>query len=267
MSRSRDVDYAQRHAEFEHWFQTPLGRALLADQRACVDQCVAPLTGARQLHVGVSHRLPLASTSDFSQRITSTPHWQSDLPDGVVVCDADELPFPSNSMDLVILHHSADFSAFPHQVVREASRILRGGGQMLVLGFNPISLWGLRKFLLRHRSGPWGGRFLLRSRMEDWLSLLEFQVESSHSRFFRPPLQRASQLSLGLSDRLAGLRFLPIGAYYCILASKRVCAPIRKQSRWRRPKVVALPTSGPIGASRGYRHACTGTPDRKQHGR
>ncbi|MDX1633105.1 MAG: methyltransferase domain-containing protein [Marinobacter sp.] len=262
MSRPGSVDYPQRHADFEHWFQTPLGRALLADQRCCVDHLVAPLTGARQLHVGVSHRLPLASGSDFSQRITSTPHWQSDLPDGVVVCDADELPFPSESMDLVIMHHSTDFSAFPHQVVREASRVLRGGGQLLILGFNPISLWGLRKFLFRHRSGPWGGRFMMRSRMEDWLSLLDFQVESSRSHFLRPPLQRAADLRLGLGQRLAGTRFLPIGAYYCILASKRVCAPIRKQRGWRRPNVVALP-AGPIGASRGYQQGCPRTPEQE----
>lgn len=266
MSRSRNVDYPQRHADFERWFQTPLGRALLADQRACIEQIVAPLTGARQLHVSVSHRLPLATTSDFSQRITSTPHWQSDLPDGVVVCDADELPFPGDSMDLVIIHHSADFSAFPHQVVREASRVLRGGGQLLILGFNPVSLWGLRKFLFRHRGGPWGGRFMLRSRMEDWLSLLDFQVETSRSHFFRPPLQRAAEFSIGLGSRLAGIRFLPIGAYYCILASKRVCAPIRKQRRWRRPNVVALP-AGPVGASRGFPRACPKTSDRKRNDR
>ncbi len=266
MSRSRDVDYPRRHADFEHWFQTPLGRALLADQRACVDHLVATLAGARQLHVGVSHRLPLAGCSDFSQRITSTPHWQNDLPDGVVVCDADELPFPSDSMDLVILHHSADFSAFPHQVVREASRVIRGGGQMLILGFNPLSLWGLRKLLSRHRHGPWGGRFMLRSRMEDWLSLLDFQVESARSHFFRLPLQRGAQLNLGPVDRLAGLRFLPIGAYYCILASKRVCAPTRKQRLWHRPKVVALPSAGPIGASRAFPQAQPETSDRKIHG-
>lgn len=256
MSKVDEAGYAKRHENFEHWFQTPLGRALLSDQRACVEVQVAALSGARQLHVGISHRLPLASSSDFGQRIMTTSRWQSDLPDGVAVCDADELPFPSASMDLVILHHSADFSAYPHQVVREASRVVRGGGQMLIIGFNPVSLWGLRKLLFRHRYGPWAGRFLFRSRMEDWLSLLDFQVETARSHFFRLPVQSVRLIeNLAVIERLGLHRLIPIGAYYCILATKRVCAPIARRPAWRQKNVIALPSAGSLGISRGYRRA------------
>ncbi|WP_404362431.1 class I SAM-dependent methyltransferase [Marinobacter sp.] len=258
MTQFEDVDYSQRHADFEHWFQTPLGRGLLADQRACVDASIAPLTGARQLQIGVSHRLPLGTCSDFSQRIMTTPRWHSHLPDGVVVCDADELPFPGDSMDLVILHHGADFSAYPHQVLRECSRVLRGGGQMLILGFNPLSLWGVRKFVLRHTFGPWGGRFLLRSRMEDWLRLLDFQVESVHSRFFTLPVQGAARMNNPARRRIPGARFLPGGAYYCILATKQVCSPIKRRQVWRRKRVIGLPGGGSLGVSRGYRQVISG---------
>ncbi|WP_166268288.1 class I SAM-dependent methyltransferase [Marinobacter caseinilyticus] len=254
MSKLDEQGYAERHERFENWFQTPLGRSLLSDQRRCVDAHVEGLSGARQLHVGISHRLPLAGSSDFGHRIVTTPRWQPDLPEGVAVCDPDELPFPASSMDLVILHHSADFSAYPHQVIREASRVVRGGGQMLVLGFNPLSLWGLRKLIFRHRYGPWGGRFMFRSRMEDWLSLLDFQVESARSHFFRLPIQNL-QLSdkRSLVERLGVDRFVPIGAYYCILATKRVCAPIVRRPAWRQKNVISLPSTGSLGISRTYR--------------
>ena len=112
------IDYQARHDSFEHWFQTPLGRALLADQRQYLDHKLASHTGARQLQVGVSHRLPLATGTDFLQRIIAVPQWHPDIPDGVAVCDADELPFSGDSMDLVILPHTADFSRYPHQVLR-----------------------------------------------------------------------------------------------------------------------------------------------------
>lgn len=248
---SPGVDYPARHDNFERWFQTPLGRALLANQRQCVDHHLAGLTGARQLQIGISHRLPLASSTDFVQKIQTTPQWGSSLPDGVAVCDADELPFPNDSMDMVILHHTADFSRYPHQVLREAARVLRGGGQLLLLGFNPISLWGLRKLLSRNHNGPWGGRFLMRRRMEDWLNLLDFEIDSSNSYFFRPPVQNLAVIERSASsERLGGHRFLPVGAYYCILATKRVCAPIRLRSAWRQKKVIALPGTI-IGSSRG----------------
>lgn len=268
MSDRQTVDYDKRHEEFERWFQTPLGRALLADQRACVDAHVRSLQGLRQLHVGVSHRLPLASGSDFSQRIMTTPRWHSHLPEGVVVCDSDELPFPDNTMDLVILHHSADFSAFPHQVLREAGRVTRSGGKILIIGFNPVSLWGARKILLRHSSGAWGGRFLLRSRMEDWLNLLDFRTESVRSYFSRLPIQNVRLIDKpALTERHGGGCLLPIGAYYCILATKQVWAPIGKRPLWRRSNVIPLPAGGTLGVSRGYQAANRNQQHGSGHGR
>lgn len=245
-------DYVERHASFERWFQTPLGRALLADQRRCVDRQLQGLSGARQLQVGLSHRLPLASGSDYSHKILTTARWADSLADGVAVCDADELPFPGDSMDLVLLHHTVDFSPYPHQVLREASRVLRGGGQMLLVGFNPVSLWGVRKLVSRSHAGPWGGRFMIKGRMEDWLSLLDFDIETAGTHFRLPPVQNPGVLRFGEEKKwLPGYRLLPVGAYYCILATKRVCAPIKSRRTWRHKQVISLPVAGTIGASGG----------------
>ncbi|WP_227501658.1 class I SAM-dependent methyltransferase [Marinobacter nitratireducens] len=252
LKHAEPIDYPARHESFERWFQTPLGRALLADQRRMLDRELASLTGARQLQVGISHRLPLATSTDFVQRIITTPRWYPHIPDGVAVCDADELPFPGESMDLVVLHHTADFTRYPHEVLREGARVLRGEGTIVLMGLNPVSLWGARRLLSRHREGPWGGRFLLRGRMEDWLHLLGFNVESSVTRFFRLPLQRSGRKARGrIESRLSQNRLLPVGAYYCILARKRVAAGIPKRPVWRQAKVIALPGGGAVGASRG----------------
>lgn len=253
MNPAGEVDYSARHDSFESWFQTPLGQALLADQKACVEHHTRTLSGARQLQVGVSHRLRLATATDFAQRILTTPTWNSVIPDGVAVCDADELPFPGDSMDLVILHHTADFSPHPHQALREASRVLRGEGAMLLIGFNPFSLWGLRKLMSRHGGGPWGGRFMMKRRMEDWLRLLDFTVETTGSSFFQVPFQRAVLNDRnGIVERVCGNGFLPVGAYYCILAKKRVYSRIPRKPVWQGKKVIALPGRGTVGASRSY---------------
>ncbi|MDI9245478.1 class I SAM-dependent methyltransferase [Marinobacter sp. CHS3-4] len=250
--QSRQIDFSARHISFEDWYQTPLGRSLLADQRARIDRLAGDLTGARQLHVALSHRLPLATGTDFSQKILTTPNWHDRMPDGVAVCDADELPFPGESMDLVILHHTADFSPHPHQALREASRVLRGEGSIVLMGFNPIGLWGIRRLVSRHKLGPWGGRFMLKSRMEDWLRLLDFSVESTESGFFKMPLQAAAlSEGRGIVERLCGNRFLPVGAYYCILAKKRVYSRLPRKPVWRSQKVIPMPARGTVGASRG----------------
>ncbi|MEC8898630.1 MAG: SAM-dependent methyltransferase, partial [Pseudomonadota bacterium] len=56
MTTSGVIDYSARHESFERWVQTPLGRSLLASQRAVLDKELQGLTGARQLQVGLSHR-------------------------------------------------------------------------------------------------------------------------------------------------------------------------------------------------------------------
>lgn len=193
----------------------------------------------------------------------TTPRWFPHIPDGVVVCQSDELPFPCDSIDLVLLHHVADFSAHPHQVLREAARVLRGEGLILLLGFNPVSLWGLRRLLSRHASGPWGGRFIFRRRMEDWLRLLGFSIEQSLTRFYRMPLRR--NLNAGhraTPPDAAANRFLPLGAYYCILARKRVYGPIPRQPVWRKSRMLGVQGTGTVGASRGC-HRAAGSDTRK----
>lgn len=260
MNMRRNPDYRTCHRSFADWFASPLGRALLADQVACVDAHVGELGGARQLHIGISPELLLATRSDFSQRIVATPYWQPGLPKGALVCDPDELPIPDGSIDLVILHHSADFSAWPHQVLREAVRVLRGGGHLVLVGFNPLSSWGVRKLLSRHRYGPWGGRFLLRSRMEDWIHLLDCVVERSGSYFFRLPMQNPGAMQrLEVMESVGAQAMLPVGAYYCILATRRVGAPVARRRAWVPAKVIPLSSAGTLGASRQARQV-TGQP-------
>ena len=246
MTALSENEYKARHESFERWFQSSLGRAMLANQRRILDQATASLTGARQLQVGLSHRLPLASGSDFAQKIITSPGWHAHMPDGVAVADADELPFPGDSMDLVILHHTAGFSPDPHQVLRESARVWRGEGKIALIGFNPLSLWGVRKLVSRHHDGPWGGRFLFRKRMEDWLRLLGFQVDDSATHFCALPLQnnRGRQ-----TTRQRHRDWLPIGAYYCILARKRVAGRVPPRARWQKAKVMPIP--GTFGAQGG----------------
>lgn len=265
MARAGSRNYKSQRDAFEAWFQTPLGRALLADQREQLDTMLDDLTGAHQLALSVSHRLPLATSTDFSMRMTTTPHWSRHLPDGVVVCEPDELPFPNESVDLVIMHHAHDFSQRPHQVVREAARVLRSSGRLVIIGFNPYSSWGLRKLMSRRQQPPWSGRFLRTNRLEDWLRLLEFEVEEMTSRFFRPPLRRQHAL-----DRLIPLEkfcrrlHLPAGAYYCIRAEKRVLARTTNRIRWRKPKPVTLPVAGVMGSSSSARQSAQDSPSRYQ---
>jgi ubiquinone/menaquinone biosynthesis C-methylase UbiE len=58
------------------------------------------------------------------------------------VCDLRELPFAANSIDLAVMPHVLESHDNPHQILREVERILIPDGQLVITGFNPLSLWG-----------------------------------------------------------------------------------------------------------------------------
>ena len=93
------------------------------------------------------------------------------------------LPFPSASLDLVVLPHTLELSADPHHVLREVERVLVPEGRVVVAGFNPNSFWGLRQSRARlmGRFGisalglselylPEAGEFIGPGRLRDWFA-------------------------------------------------------------------------------------------------
>lgn len=87
------------------------------------------------------------------------------------------LPIQSESMDLVIVPHLLDFDARRFQTMREINRVLKPGGELVVLNFNPLSLYVRFQFLWdRTFADSWQAHFITRSRMRDWLKLLNFEL-------------------------------------------------------------------------------------------
>jgi SAM-dependent methyltransferase len=152
------------------------------------------------------------------------------------------LPFKTDTIDVVILPHTLDFTPYPHQVLREVERILIPEGHVVITGFNPLSLWQLWRWSLGwRRQPPWCGHFFGQFRLRDWLTLLGFDVTHKQYFFYRPPVRNARLMQrLGFMEKL-GQRLWPIaGAGYMLVARKRVetLTPIRQ--KWStRKKVVS----------------------------
>lgn len=149
-------------------------------------------------------------------------------------CDFDALPFPAQSLDLVVLPHALELARDPHLALAEVERVLVPEGRAVIIGFNPASLWGLRqragqgvdRLGLRRDASPFlprSGEFLAYRRLRDWLRLLSFEVEEARFGCWRPPLRSQGWLERTQWMEPLGERWWPVlGAAYCLVAVKRV---------------------------------------------
>jgi len=90
--------------------------------------------------------------------------------------DPKDLPFASDSIDVVLLPHYLEFQANPHSVLQEIERVLKPEGELYIFGFNP---WRLRSLGLRTsiEDTPPIPNAISAHRLGDWLSLLKLKVE------------------------------------------------------------------------------------------
>ena len=141
-----------------------------------------------------------------------------------VLCDLCELPFAANSIDLVVMPHILEFHDDPHQILREVERVLIPDGQLVITGFNPLSLWGLRQRLTQSKNEfPANGHYISVLRLKDWLQLLSFEVDRGNFGCYAPPCRQESWFKRLHFMEAAGDRWWSFaGGVYLLRAVKRV---------------------------------------------
>ncbi len=150
-----------------------------------------------------------------------------------------QLPITSDSIDAVLLPHTLEFAADPYAIVREVDRVLVGEGNLLVLGFRPWSLWGVRARASRTGFPPSLRRILPERRVRDWLVLLGYEIVAARRYLYCSPWG-AGPKGEGTTRMLRrGLTHPLPGSAYLLKARKRVytLTPIRPRAR-QKPAVV-----------------------------
>lgn len=234
------------------WLQTPPGRYLLAWEQAVVDAQVSDVFGFHALQLGLPE-LGALQANRMPHRWLAQPH--DGTPSAAVCCEFDALPFANQSLDLVVLPHTLEFARDPHLTLREVERVLVPEGRVIVFGFNPASLWGVRQWFGRWalRCGadhdgralylPRAGEFIAPRRLRDWLRLLGFEIDGGRFGCYRPPLRSQPWLDRWAWTEPAGDRWWPVfGAVYTVAAVKRVRGMRMIGPAWKKvPKPRAAP--------------------------
>jgi SAM-dependent methyltransferase len=211
------------------WFDSPLGRYLQSREQAFFDGTISDIFGFNALQIGLP-RCPFLQASRIPSRVTLDPEQPAQL-----CADPHSLPFAENSLDLIVLPHALEFSSAPHQMLREIYRTIRPEGQLVLSSFNPLSLWGARRYFGRGQSPPWNGDFIGLYRMKDWLSLLGFEVVGGKLDCYVPPFGQEQWLRRFSFCESAGDRWWPIaGGVYFLRAVKRVIGMRILTPGWQR---------------------------------
>lgn len=236
------------------WYASSLGARLIASEARSIAPLLAKLFGYHLLFIGACKGADMIESSPITHKIIlGNRNDARDVGSNVsLFSDPRALALQNESIDVVVLHHALEFTESSRTVLREAVRVLRPGGHIVLITFQPLSLWGLKRLLVAaiplrgavSRQPPWEGRFRHPSRLIDWLGVLDVQELTSFSAMHEFPLQ---VLETGVRlKRLAetmenwGLRFKsPLGASNIIVGIKQSRPLTPNALKWRQ----ALPTS------------------------
>ena len=161
------------------WYSSPAGKRLRQSEREFLRRSIT--VGCQQTIVqlgGLGWENEFIDCSLYQQFIVidlENLAW-GNIPE--IKANFHELPLQTETVDMVIMPHFLEFDAERHQTLREVSRILKPEGQLIILNFNPWSLWLRYQYVLELKpKDPWRGYFMSRFKILDWLKLLDFEAQ------------------------------------------------------------------------------------------
>ncbi|HEX8978764.1 MAG TPA: methyltransferase domain-containing protein [Parasulfuritortus sp.] len=209
-----------------NWFDSDAGRYVLGREQDWFDATCVDIFGFNAMQIGQCH-------VDFLRANRMPFRFSTSVGDGDMISRPEELPIASQTIDLIALPHALEFSPNPQMLVREVERVLRPEGRLLLAGFNPLSLWGLKRVAGSKRGYPWNGRFLHLTRIKDWLSLMGFELLSGRMICYAPPVNHEAWLHRFHFMEAAGDRWWAMGGgVYLLHAVKRVRGMRLITPRW-----------------------------------
>lgn len=236
------------HGLLTNWFRTDLGAQVLQTEKALLDRLLPSAFGYYLVQIGVGEPQWLAESSAIHRKLYICEEQYSSAHYQCVVSRPDEIAVATESVDVAILHHSLDFESEPHRALREIARTVIPGGKILIVGFNPWSLWGMWRLLLQQSAQvPWSGNFISPFRLSDWLKVLDFHVEGCESMMHGlPSANTRTQRLFGWLAYLGQRLWSQRGGIYVLAATKQVSTltPIKPAFRSMRQSLVNIPIAG-----------------------
>lgn len=150
--------------------------------------------------------------------------WPSEGKGHYVLADRKQWPYRAEDVDYVVLIHDLEFAEDPDIYLREAWRVLKGEGRLIIVFPNRSGKWA------RFDNTPFGmGYPYTLEQMDKLLSSAHFSIDKVEPRLFNAPVNPESyigNLSRKTIEKI-GLYCLLQPGVYVVCASKHIYAPTK----------------------------------------
>lgn len=216
------------------WYQSPLGKGLAEEESNHLRAVLPTLFGYYLLQMGKPFEPAYLDASLIRQKLIMKL-CATDCDDNGFVSTPTSLSIASDSVDVVILPHILELQVNPHQVLREVDRVLIPEGHVVILGFNPWGMWGVRNWVsCWQNTPPWCANFLSPFRVKDWLRLLNFELQIAATFFHKPPINtNYVKNNLNRWNSVSSKLWPAFGGSYVLVAKKQVITLTQIPKIWR----------------------------------
>jgi SAM-dependent methyltransferase len=232
---------APTSSALDAWIAGPLGNMVIEQERALVAASLECAFGLHCVQIGAWGE-PDTFLARARTRRAALVAGRA-VPGAALVAEPAALALQSDSVDVMLLPHTLEFAPDPHEVLREAARVLAGEGELVLLGFEPLGVWALRHAFTRGGWPPGLCRTISAARLADWLKLVGFEVALPERYLYAPPIAKLrATRTRGLLENLGRRAWPRLSGAYLLHARKRVhsMTPVRLRRRLRTAVIGGL---------------------------
>lgn len=232
--------------DLRDFYRTALGQVARRMIRQAVRRMWPDLRNLRLLGIGYPAAFLTAISAETERTVALMPAslgvlaWPPEGANLATLADEGELPFADFSIDRVLLIHALETSEQAGTMLKEAWRVLAGGGRLLVVVPNRRGIWA------RLDRTPFGsGRPYTTSQLSQLLRDERFTPVATGAALFVPPTRSRMVLRSARAWERIGVRWFPtFGGVVMVEATKQIYA---KPVAARAPKRRLVYTPAPSG--------------------
>ena len=197
------------------WLLDSIGSRLIIDEQQAFSDLSVSSLGNYFLQLGIWGR---SNTFTHKTHIKNcfliATHAFSEID---LVADLERLPLQDETIDVIFLPHTLEQYNNHQDILSASTNVVNESGTLIALGFNPVSLWGLRHWFSGKDFLPGIKRLISVNQYTRWLVDFGFGVEKIH--YFHAIIPQRKRYEVPLKSDM----FNPfLCACYMIIARKEM---------------------------------------------